>query len=141
MRQTLSLFLKQRLPFTARVEQFGTRHAIYSGLVPTILLKDAMMYSGSLEIPIDHLWLAVGKRMARLNPRRGDQLQFHGWIREYTKFNGRTGGESFDYCVGRPSQIERIEAGDGLAFATYWGRARASRQFTSAVLDGILCTA
>lgn len=141
MRTSLQLFLGCKRPFTATVGKFGLRHQFCSGDEPTMLLKNLVLHAhGGAEIPIDHVWVSVGKKIARHNPRRGDVLRFDARVREYYKFNRHTGLESLDYCIGHLTAIERLEAGNGLDFATFWSRLKESRRFVTDRIE-VPCTA
>ncbi len=144
MRYQLQPFLGCKQLFTARIARFGLRHQVYRGAEPTLMLKDLVLYIGSAEIPVDHVWVSTGKKLARLNPRIGDRLQFYARIRTYHKYLHATGRENTDYCIAMLSSIERLEAGQGEDFATYWGRLKASRKFITdkiEVPEVLKCTA
>lgn len=140
MRTSLQIFLGCKRPFTATVGKFGLRHQPYSGDQPTMLLKHLILHAhGGSEVPIDHVWVYVGKKIAKINPRRGDRLHFDARVREYHKFNRHTGKESLDYCIGHLANIERLQAGNGLDFATFWATLKESRKFVTDRIE-VPCT-
>jgi hypothetical protein len=83
-------------------------------------------------VPVDHVWATVGKTFARFNPSAGDRIGFSAWVREYYKFNCRTGEERLDYCICRLSNFDTVSSDNpGKDFATFWRQVKGSRRFIS----------
>ncbi len=137
MRTQLQLFLGCKRKFSGRVTRFGLRHSYYGGAEPTVMLKNVTLHT-SINIPIDHLWLAVGKRLCHRNPRIGDVISFNGWVREYHRFNARKATRSLDYCVARVSALELLQEGQGVDFQAHWGKTVATGKFV-ATWPGQVC--
>jgi hypothetical protein len=141
MRTQLQPFLGCKYPFSARVADFGLRKVPYRGAEPTVCLRDVLLHSGSVIVPIDHVWANVGKTFARFNPEKGDRICFNAWIREYYKYNYNTGEERLDYCIDRLSKFDFVEHScSGADFADFWNKLRASRRFITDRLE-VPCTA
>ncbi len=141
MRHQLMPFLGCKYPFSATVDKFGLRKLPYRGAEPTMMLKDLLLHSGTVIVPVDHVWTYVGKNIARFNPRRGDRISFNAWVREYYKYNYKSGEEQLDYCIDRLSALDLVAGGDeGQDFATFWNQLKRSRKFISDRLV-VPCTA
>ena len=139
MRRQLMPFLGCKYPFSATVAKFGLRKAAYRGAEPTMLLKDVLLHTGTVIVPIDHVWTFVGKSIARFNPQKGDRISFNAWVREYSKYNYNTGEERLDYCIARLSKFDLVTRdSSGADFATFWNMLRQSREFVSSRLDGVV---
>ncbi|MFZ3149446.1 MAG: hypothetical protein WA137_10435 [Methanothrix sp.] len=138
MRRQLQLFLGEKYLFSADVAKFGLREVAYRGAAPTMLLENVLLHSGTIIVPIDHLWTYAGKSIARFNPRKGDRISFNAWVREYYKTNYNTGEERLDYCIGRLSALDLVTSNGGPDFATFWNWMRNSRKFVTNSLDGVM---
>ena len=134
-------FLGSKHLFSATVDDFGLRKVPYRGAEPTICLRDVLLHSGSVIVPIDHIWANMGKTLARFNPAKGDRICFNAWVREYHKYNYNTGEERLDYCIERLSKLDYVSRScSGADFASFWGRLQASRRFITDRLE-VPCTA
>jgi hypothetical protein len=141
MRSQLMLFLGGKYLFSARVAKFGLRHVARRGAEPTMLLKDVLLHTGTVIVPVDHLWAYVGKNIARFNPRKGDRISFYAWVREYQKYDYESGLEKLDYCIERLSKLDLVSSGCcGQDFATFWNQLRQSKKFITDRLV-VPCTA
>jgi hypothetical protein len=141
MRSQLMPFLGCKYLFSARVAKFGLRHVARRGAEPTMRLKDVLLHTGTVIVPIDHVWTYVGKGIAKFNPRKGDRISFYAWVREYHKYDYESGQEKLDYCIERLSKLDLVSGGCcGQDFATFWSQLRQSRKF---ITDRIVvpCTA
>lgn len=121
MRQQLQPFLGEKYPFTGRVRKFGLRHSHIRGDEPTLMLKDAILYS-SIAVPVDHVWLPIGKKFCKFDPRIGDLISFTGWVRQYYKIDPHKAKRSIDYDVRQVGRLLLIERGNGIDFQSYWGQ-------------------
>ena len=133
MRRQLQPFLGCKYLFSAEVEAFGLRKVPYSGEMPTVCLRDVLLYvPGSVIVPIDHVWVYAGKTFAKFNPSVGDRIGFNAWVREYYKYNCRRGEERLDYCINRLSNFDLVSSDNsGADFATFWRLLKESRRFIS----------
>ncbi len=129
MRRQLQVFLGGKYLFSGDVARFGLRKVAYRGAEPTMMLKNVLLHSGTVIVPIDHVWTYVGKNIAGFNPRKGDRIAFNAWIREYSKYNYNTGEERLDYCITHLSALDLVAGGDGQDFATFWTHLMHSRKF------------
>jgi hypothetical protein len=87
MRTQLRPLVGHKYPGSARVADFGLRNVIYRGAEPKMLLTNIRIQTESGIVSIGHAWVGVTKTIAEFNPRRGDRIEFSGWVREYTRFN------------------------------------------------------
>lgn len=136
MRRQLQPFLGCKYLFSATVKKFGLRRVPYRGAEPTVCLKDVLLHSGSVVVPVDHVWANVGKTLTRFNPGRGDRISFYAWVREYSKYNYTTGEERLDYCIERLSQFDFVERNySGADFVDFWSKLQRSGRFISNKLE------
>jgi hypothetical protein len=138
MRRQLQLFLGCKYLFSGDVARFGLRKVPYRGAEPTMMLKNVLLHSGTIIVPVDHVWTYVGKSIARFNPRKGDRIAFHAWVREYYKLNYNTGEESLDYCIAHLSALDLVTSNGGPDFASFWTLMRNSKKFVTSSLDGVM---
>ena len=134
-------FLGCKYLFSARVAKFGLKPTAYRGAEPTVCFRDILLHTGTVIVPIDHVWVTVGKTFARFNPRKGDRISFYAWVREYEKYDYESGLEKLDYCIERLSKLDLVSSGCcGQDFATFWNQLTQSRKF---ITDKIVvsCTA
>jgi len=134
MRSQLMPFLGCKYRFSGTVKRFGMKNMPYSGRAPTLMLKGLVLHT-SIEVPVDHAWATVGKRLADFNPRIGDVVSFNAWVREYHKFDRNQDDWKLDYCINRLSGLELLEAGDGETFTAFWGRVLNSGMFVTRAFD------
>ncbi|MDB5057994.1 MAG: hypothetical protein JWO59_1466 [Chloroflexi bacterium] len=113
MRDALQPFDGQRLTVRGTVARLATRKGWAKTIERTILLAPIVSLDG--VVLTDHLWLGLGRRIASLEPRLGDVLQFDGRARLYRKNSAREHGEApkycFDYGLAYPSRCMVIERG------------------------------
>ncbi len=141
MRRQLQPFLGCKYLFSATVKDYGLRKVPYRGAEPTVCLRDVLLHSSSVIVPIDHVWANVGKTLARFNPAKGDRISFYAWVREYHKYNYNTGEERLDYCIERLSKLDYVERScSGADFVDFWSKLRQSRRFITDRLE-VPCTA
>ena len=130
MRSQLMPFLGCKYLFSAHVAKFGLRHVARRGAEPTMLLRDVLLHTGTVIVPIDHVWTYVGKGIAKFNPRKGDRISFYAWVREYNKYDYETGQEKLDYCIERLSKLDLVSSGCcGQDFVTFWSMLGQSGKF------------
>jgi len=138
MRHQLQPFLGCKYRFSGAVAKFGLREVAYRGAKPTMMLENVNLHCGTIAVPINHVWTYVGKSIARFNPRKGDRIAFHAWVREYYKTNYNTGEERLDYCIDRLSALDLVANNGGPDFATFWNWMKNSKKFVTNSLDDIV---
>ena len=131
MRTQLQPLLGRKYPGSARVADFGLRHAIYCGAVPTMCLTNVRLQTENGEISIGHVWVFVGKKIAKFNPARGDQIEFYCWVREYFRCSVKSCEKKNDYAIGQLSKLQKISSGEGESFAVFWARLARSGKFVT----------
>lgn len=110
MRETLAALDGQRLTVRATVLRFS-RCIGWAGVrQPTILLGQVAAVDGVLLS--DHLWLHLGKRMADLDLKLGDLIEFSARVAEYRRGLFRLPGEPMtfntDYGLSFPTKVRLI---------------------------------
>jgi len=141
MRSQLMPFLGCKYLFSARVAKFGLKPTAYRGAEPTVCFRDILLHTGTVIVPIDHVWVTVGKTFARFNPRKGDRIAFRAWVREYEKYDYESGLEKLDYCIERLSALDLVAGGgNGQDFATFWSMLGQSGKFITNRI-GVPCMA
>jgi hypothetical protein len=140
VRPQLQLFVGCKYPFSATVRNFGLRKVAYRGDEPTVCLRDVLLHSGTVIVPIDHVWANVVKTFAQFNPEKGDRICFNAWIIEYYKYNYNTGEDRLDYCIERLSKLDHIEHScSGADFADFWSKLKQSGRFITDRIE-VPCT-
>lgn len=110
MREALAALDGQRLTIRATVLRFS-RCIGWAGVrQPTILLGQVAAVDGALLA--DHLWLHLGKRMADLDLKLGDLIEFSARVAEYRRGLFRLPGEPMtfntDYGLAFPTKVRLI---------------------------------
>ena len=139
MRRQLMPFLGARYRFAATVVKFGLRHEIFRGALPTMMLHDAALHTGSVIVVAQHLWTDITNEVVQLNPRRGDRICFDATVQEYYKFNDN-GRELLDYSIGKLANIDLASGGEGLSLAEYLNNLKQSRTYTNGQIE-VTCLA
>ena len=114
MRETLAALDGQRLTVRATVLKFS-RCIGWAGIRrPTILLGQIAAVDGALLS--DHLWLHLGKRMADLDLKLGDLIEFSARVAPYRRALFRLPGEpmtfNVDYGLAYPTRCSVVKASD-----------------------------
>lgn len=111
MREGLQALEGQRLIFTGTFTRFGCKPLFGDLYLETILLEDVRLEDGTMCA--QHVWLASGAKLSRLELHAGDTLSFEARVRPYTKRNiyQRRNGrikrirKTLDYTLAYPSRI------------------------------------
>jgi len=134
MRRQLMPFLGARYRFAATVVKFGLRHEISRGALPTMLLHDAALDTGSVIVVAQHLWTDITNEVVQLNPRRGDRICFDAIVQEYYKFND-SGRELLDYTIGKLANIDLASGGKGLSLVEYLNNLKRSKTYANGQIE------
>jgi hypothetical protein len=110
MRDALQPFEGQRLTVRGTVLKHSTRIGWAGVREPTVLFGNVTALDGM--VLTDHVWLPLGKRLAALELRMGDLVQFTGRVAIYRRGMARQPGEratfSYDYGLLCPSRCSIV---------------------------------
>jgi hypothetical protein len=110
MRDLLAARDGQRLVVRARVRKFSRRIGWASVRLPTILLGQITAVDGADLC--EHLWLDLGKRMAGLDLKPGDLIEFSARVTPYRRGMLRMPGQpllfNVDYSLSYPTKARKI---------------------------------
>lgn len=135
LRQHLKPFLACKRHFSGRVRKFGRVCLPYRKGVPTICLRNVLLYLPDGEMAhIGHVWVHAGKTIAAFDPRVGDWISFDARVYEYHKADG------FDYGICRLSNLDLLSAGRGPSFEDHLSMLMLSGEHTTYEV-GVPCTA
>lgn len=140
MRRQLMPFLGARYHFAGTVVKFGLRQELGKRAIPTMMLCDVALHTGSQIVVSQHIWVCISQEMAEFNPKRGNRISFDATVQEYYKFNG-SGQERLDYNIGQVTGLDLVAGGEGLSLAEYLGNLRQSRRYARDQIEVPLCAA
>lgn len=117
MRTELAEIENCRRCFRGTFDKLGTRRGFKHPLT-TILLKDIVDVARG-KVVTDHVWLTMGKRLAKLDLKEGDTVKFDARVTEYQKgYKGHRDDEDFegnykpleyDYRLSFPTNIIKLQ--------------------------------
>jgi len=120
VRSNLKMHVYTKAAFTGEFVRYGLKNAPRWGKLPTMLLEDLVVETDGQKTRIDHVWVAVGKTLARLNAREGAHITFNAWFRRYDRFDREFWVTSQDIDINRVSAPRVFSNGEGYSFYEFW---------------------